>query len=44
MSKLFMSLDINIRLKRRILRCNIFSTFLYRGETWALKKDFLKKL
>lgn len=44
MRKLFISRDIELGIRMRMLRCYVFSVLLYGAETWTLKKMHLDKL
>ena len=43
LSKILTSRNLNIKLKLRITKCYIWSTFLYRAETWTFTKTTSNK-
>ena len=44
MKRLFCSRDLNLELKRRMMRCYVLSELYYRMEAWTLRKADVRRL
>ena len=44
MKQIFLSKQISVDLKKRMVKCYIYSTLLYGAETWTLNKDLMRQI